>query len=674
MKLKYLFSFIIVTIVTLLSPLHILVASASNEQNGIKEIDEDWDFYWHQLWTPHDFRNGNVTTTPSPIHVSSSWDKQPHNNKSFPKYGYGTYHATLHFSKDDIGQTQALFIEFIGSANKIWIDGKLAGTAGVVAKHAKQEVPFIRLQTYSFTPESAQVDLVIQVSNYSYRGSGIYGQVAIGQADELTWYVFKNFLLENLLISGTILAVALYSLIVYINHRSEHSALWLGLLALTAAVRNISLNNLLIPALFPSIDIELAMKLRYSIPFLVLSCFIMLNRSFYPHDVQRRVSRVFLAILALCVLYIWMSSMSEFTSTLLWQCAVMGSILLYHQTHLAIVTLYRKRPGVYLNIVGMIFIFIAFVNDTLFYLQVIESIPLIPYSFIIYLLLQAIIVAHRFAKLLTKNVAIAAELKEVNVRLEEMVQERTIELQKKNEQLTTLMANIAHDLGSPMAAIHSHLQVIQQNAEPNSKKQHIHARMNAKMSLMRRMVQDLLMLSKLDANQLKFDYTYISPASFWSHIQEQLMANEMTQTQHMTVAYETTLTSAQMEHYSVKVDLYQMKRVIQNLIDNAIRFRKDSSCRLLVQMNLRRTELDLKLEVAMIDDGRGIPEDELRFVFERFFKNKTHSDGSGLGLAIVKDIVEQHGGTVEVTSEFGVSSTFSFLLPVITPETFESLE
>jgi len=114
----------------------------------------------------------------------------------------------------------------------------------------------------------------------------------------------------------------------------------------------------------------------------------------------------------------------------------------------------------------------------------------------------------------------------------------------------------------------------------------------------------------------------------------------------------------------LRMDTEKIEVVLENLLSNALKFTSDGG---LITITARhRTDAD-RIEVAVSDTGRGIPESGLKEVFEKFRRvddGKGAVRGTGLGLAIVKHIINAHGGHVWAESEFGKGSTFTFSLPV----------
>ncbi|MBQ9954339.1 MAG: DUF3365 domain-containing protein [Eggerthellaceae bacterium] len=117
----------------------------------------------------------------------------------------------------------------------------------------------------------------------------------------------------------------------------------------------------------------------------------------------------------------------------------------------------------------------------------------------------------------------------------------------------------------------------------------------------------------------------------------------------------------------VDADWEKLRRIIENLVSNAVKYTDEGG---LVRLLVRYEEPGNVVAISVEDNGRGIPEEVIPLIFERYVQNKEPSyrhygdSGSGLGLAVVKELVEMHGGSVEVESERGVGSRFTVRIPV----------
>ena len=114
----------------------------------------------------------------------------------------------------------------------------------------------------------------------------------------------------------------------------------------------------------------------------------------------------------------------------------------------------------------------------------------------------------------------------------------------------------------------------------------------------------------------------------------------------------------------VNVDASRIKQVLFNLIDNAILHTPPDGM-IEISINL----LEDKTEVNVSDNGEGIPAEDITKIFERFYRvdksRNRRTGGSGLGLSIAKSLIEAHGSRIEVSSEVGKGTCFSFTIPLV---------
>ena len=113
----------------------------------------------------------------------------------------------------------------------------------------------------------------------------------------------------------------------------------------------------------------------------------------------------------------------------------------------------------------------------------------------------------------------------------------------------------------------------------------------------------------------------------------------------------------------LRMDVEKIEEVLENLLGNALKYTPEGG---LITVSARRNQEDHTVEVSVADNGRGIPEDGLQEVFEKFRRVDDGWGavrGTGLGLAIVKHIINAHGGHIWVESKIGEGSIFTFSLP-----------
>lgn len=222
-----------------------------------------------------------------------------------------------------------------------------------------------------------------------------------------------------------------------------------------------------------------------------------------------------------------------------------------------------------------------------------------------------------------------------------------------------LIANVSHDLRSPLAIIHGYIETLLIKGEklsPEERQNYLEIILKGSERL-RNLVSDLFELSRLEAGQveLKKERFFISEL-LQDTVQQYKLAAEQKEIRLETVIS----TTAPM----VLADLSLMERVLQNLVSNAVKYTPDKGT---IHVEVRKMKSGVELEVT--NTGEGIPEEDLPHIFDRYYKAGTHKPGTGstgLGLAIVKKILDLHGISIRVVSSPDQYTSFSFSVPVTT--------
>ncbi len=251
------------------------------------------------------------------------------------------------------------------------------------------------------------------------------------------------------------------------------------------------------------------------------------------------------------------------------------------------------------------------------------------------------------------------EIGQLGTAFNEMAEqiETSVETLSRNDNLRReLVANISHDLRTPLASIEGYTETIllkEHLLSIEERKMYLQTILKNTKSL-GRLVTDLFELSKLEARQTD---VHIEPFSITELIQDNLLKFEPQAVQkqiHLTADLPRNMPL-------VHADVALIERVLQNFISNAIQY-TPSDGRINVSV-FQSNAAHVHIRVA--DTGRGIASDDLPYVFDRFYRTGSVREKSrlGLGLAIAQKIVELHGSYIAVDSTPDVGTTFSFDLP-----------
>jgi two-component system sensor histidine kinase SenX3 len=217
------------------------------------------------------------------------------------------------------------------------------------------------------------------------------------------------------------------------------------------------------------------------------------------------------------------------------------------------------------------------------------------------------------------------------------------------------VSHASHELKSPVASMQTLAEAVHQALEDDpGTARRFTERLVAESDRLGRLVSDLLDLSRLEDAGAS-----VSEAVDISHV----VSQEVDQAQSVASDRRIDLKAHIAEHIRLLGDEQQLRLLVRNLLDNAIRYTPEDG-----HIVVRLTVADGAALVSVADDGIGIPRESQARVFERFYRiDKARSrerGGTGLGLAIVKHVAELHGGRVELHSELGEGSTFTAHLPL----------
>ena len=285
-------------------------------------------------------------------------------------------------------------------------------------------------------------------------------------------------------------------------------------------------------------------------------------------------------------------------------------------------------------------------------LSILDTIP--------FLLSCMIVVFWHFGAKFGESDRLNAELETIRASLDARIAECTTELEEDNRRLIeeekrrhAMMTNIFHDIRNPLFAIMGCIDMI--NPE-NENSRRLIAICRDRLTQLRALTENLFLISKLEDKEVMF-----SPSiQDISKLCESLYTDFSVQAQRKGI----TLDYDVIDNCFVSGDAYWLRRVLDNLMDNAIKFTPENGK---ISIRLRRSNADSVIDIT--DTGKGIAPEDLNNIFDRYYHGSLDeiNISSGLGLSIAKEIVSAHNGRIEVSSQPGKGSTFSIFLPEIDP-------
>ncbi|MHB0937355.1 MAG: PAS domain S-box protein [Armatimonadota bacterium] len=229
-------------------------------------------------------------------------------------------------------------------------------------------------------------------------------------------------------------------------------------------------------------------------------------------------------------------------------------------------------------------------------------------------------------------------------------------LHELQEQLRIYLHTISHDLNNPLAVIKGHVDILTNDLPPLQPGDAMLFSLNAiqrSAQRMQVMIQDLTDAARWEGGQLELQ---CEPVALCKYLTDLLQRNAG------VLDIERVQVDVPCDLPPVSADANRLERIFANLLSNALKYSDPGTP---VYIHARRS--DRMIEVSITDLGKGIAPEDLPHLFKRFFRARgaRKSEGIGLGLYISRVLVEAHGGSIRVESEFEKGSTFSFTLPIV---------
>ena len=245
------------------------------------------------------------------------------------------------------------------------------------------------------------------------------------------------------------------------------------------------------------------------------------------------------------------------------------------------------------------------------------------------------------------------DFEEMRIRLKESAEEK-VQYDKESKEL---ISNISHDLKTPITAIKGYVEGIMDGvaSSPEKLDKYIRTIYN-KANDMDRLIDELTFYSKIDTNKIPYTFSKINVSQYFRDCVEEVGLDM--EARGIELGYFNYVD----EDVVVIADAEQMKRVINNIISNSVKYLDKKKG----IINIRIKDDGDFIQVEIEDNGKGIAAKDLPNIFDRFYRTDSSRNssqgGSGIGLSIVRKIIEDHGGRIWATSKEGIGTEVHFVL------------
>ena len=246
-------------------------------------------------------------------------------------------------------------------------------------------------------------------------------------------------------------------------------------------------------------------------------------------------------------------------------------------------------------------------------------------------------------------------------QLIDRIQSQVTKLKQADSLRRELVTNVSHDLRTPLATLQGYIETLflkDESLSADDRRHHLEIAIQH-CERLSKLVNELFELSKLDSNEIRVRYEPFNISELVHDVVQKFDLSAQEKQLNIQIDLDPGLPF-------VNADIAMIERVIENLLENAVRHTPPGGS---IQLTLSPQDADIAVGVS--DTGYGIPGEDLPFIFDRFYRREKTQTGktgySGLGLAITRRILELHDKSIRVESTPGSGTTFTFVLPAHQP-------
>lgn len=642
-------------------------------------LDGEWEWFEGKLLEPHDILQHKFSKTdPLLVNVPSIWSRYERDGEKLSNQGFATYRLVIDFNESEINSLKSLYVSSVASAYRLWVNGQLVAANGKVGTSKEEMVPQNCAKIATFHLVGKQADVVIQVSNFVQRKSGLWTSIELGDQETIR-YQRDYKVAVTAAISACLIVIGIYHCLLFALRKKDRLLLYFGAFCVLIALRSLFLGETLAVRLYQQLPWELGVKIEYLALAMGLPLFTAFVYELYPHDFKRKFLDVITGIGIAFSLLVILLPVSIVSMTI--QAFQLIIVVCFgYISYIFVLAVFRKRSDALLNLAAFLILLITGINDMLYYNHWVPYGELFPIGLLLSTCTLAFMISARSSHSYMQVEQLSYQLTRLNDSLESKIEERTNALQTANQSLQIandelasmeqsrrrLMSSISHELGTPLTSIKGYMEAIMEGVIQADDPKYIRL-IYDKTLYLERMIADLFELSRLEAKQIRFELQTIPIEEFIYSLYEKYELD--IQASGIQVEWHPEVCPLLEGIPVAEIDPIRLEQVYMNFLMNALKFTPEGET---IKVGIRWTMTEdpnrVQATVYVTDSGVGILEEDLPFIFERFYKgrntNRPYHDGSGLGLAISKEIMEAHHGSVGVKSRAGEGSTFTFSFDV----------
>ncbi len=599
-------------------------------QNRPIKLSGNWKMFWKQYIT-----NADTASVFELIPFPQRFDQTILQETALPAQGYATYALTVLLPQKNKEQL-SLLIPDVYTAHQLFINGKLFFKNGTVGKSATETQPYWEMKLLPL-PINDTLKIILQVANFHHAKGGPFKDFEIGKSEVLERAYTKSNSLDFIL-AGCFIMGGIFFLALYFFGQKDKATLYFSLFCITYAYRIVGSGSYILHHILEDTSWFLTTKLEYISLCLSIYFLILYIRYQYPKDSPRIVMHI-TGLFSLAFFFIILfTEPIVYTGLLNYYLVVMFFNVILGM-YVYIKAFKNKREGAIYSLLSIVVILTIFTTINLAYFGFIEPQQiLISLGYMVFLFLQALILAFRFSYKLKQAKSLAEQ-----------------GLKVKTEFLSTM----SHEIRTPLNSVIGLSHLLLKNEPRKDQIRELETLLFSANNLLN-IVNDILDFNKIEAGKLHFEKIEMDIKSIASNIVGGMKISAEDKGIELRLQIDTAI-----QHQRLVGDPTRLTQVLANLLNNAIKFTNDGYVLLALKL-VNQTAQNVSIQFIVEDTGIGIPSDKHEEIFNRFTQADSSTSrrfgGTGLGLAISKKIVQAQNSSIQLESELGKGSRFSFTI------------
>jgi len=647
----------------------------SNSEQFIVTLDGEWEFYWNKMLHPHDFKGKDINPDYYGM-VPSYWTDYPKDKVRTERFGYATYRLRV-LLPPGYRKSMAFDVPVFDSSYDIYINNKYFGGNGVPGRSESESEPGYRNNFFRFDPTSDTLTIIINVSNYFHRRGGFWLPIKIGTFSKVQKQLANDWAIEWSTISFLI-GFSFFFLFFFLIYPKEKVMGFFCMATIGLALRPLFTSHFLIYN-FADIGWTWTIRFEYLSLYLTIVGWQWFASVLYPSRIFKTFSVIMTGVFSIAFLLTIFLPVKIFSYATYMVCPEMIILMVYAIARSFAGILKRNKLDI-VYFLAFVMLVIGAIHDIRVSLgRASEGTGyILTYIVIIFVFIQASLLLYKWVLSFYDKDKLHNDLEFMNRNLEVLVDERTQELKRRNDEIehqnvkialqnkqlsdtiqlkNKIFSVVAHDLRSPVVNILYMLNLLKEKEYKEKYDTFANSSIQYAQNVIS-LLENMLVWGRGQEDKIKY-----SPEKW--NLADIILTN-LSIFKETSDLKEIAVNFTQVGSSVAFFDKDLLDIIIRNLLSNAVKYTPRGG-RISILLKDKSADNEGML-LKICDNGIGIPVSKQKDLFTVAEITSTpgteNEKGTGLGLKLCAELVQINKGTISLESKEGEGSCFSIVLPV----------